>query len=517
MQRALYLKNYRNIGINKSEKLVLNDLVIKGKMGNLIIVVGANNCGKSNLLSGLIALRDNNITERDIPNNIDCKELNPKITLVSKDNNDDYSYRIDYNKNISIRYPSYNENDYINNKYEFINNIYYKKYNMNFIPQIIDYKESDISSFDLESKIDSIYDNLFLVNLFKNIKISIKEVIDNFNNESSFLIENKINKRLEKLSCEFNRLFFVDSTNYDFKIVLKDKVRFVIYNKENVLNLDYQSAGFKWFFNMYFNLLTNNNLNSGDIIIIDEPGYNLHALSQMKLRSFLKEFALRNDITIIIATNSPFLIDLDYLDELRIVSLENNCVKISNDFASVDASDPDSLHPIKNALMVNNHVLLDPDKTVVFVEGITDYNYLINFKKLLNIKDDLVFLPIRGVGDIRNKNVKQIQEDIINRLLKIKKHNAVLLVDGDGAGLSIKNVDNTLHNDLKVIALSDIDPKFKEIESLFDKEDLENLGLIRNGKIVKSSALSSIIKTFSYDYHFKEVTLNNFKKVLEFF
>ena len=55
MERVLEYEKYRNLGLKNKERLVLNKSLEKGKMGNLVIVVGANNSGKSNVLDGLLA------------------------------------------------------------------------------------------------------------------------------------------------------------------------------------------------------------------------------------------------------------------------------------------------------------------------------------------------------------------------------------------------------------------------------------------------------------------------------
>ncbi|MBQ3621206.1 hypothetical protein II941_00010 [bacterium] len=57
----------------------------------------------------------------------------------------------------------------------------------------------------------------------------------------------------------------------------------------------------------------------GDIIIMDEPGTNLHVKGQEELRDFLKKFSINSGITFAIATHTPFLVDLDYLDEIRLL------------------------------------------------------------------------------------------------------------------------------------------------------------------------------------------------------
>ena len=53
MERALFIEKYRNLGIEEPQRLVLNYSLKKGEMGNLVIVIGPNNSGKSNVLDAL--------------------------------------------------------------------------------------------------------------------------------------------------------------------------------------------------------------------------------------------------------------------------------------------------------------------------------------------------------------------------------------------------------------------------------------------------------------------------------
>ena len=159
----------------------------------------------------------------------------------------------------------------------------------------------------------------------------------------------------------FNKLYFIEDATYAFKIDLEsEKIFFSLFRGEQTISLDYQSTGFRWFFNLFFNLLNSTDLNPGDIIIMDEPATHLHVQGQKELRVFLKDFAIKNDITIVIATHSPFLIDLDYLDELRVIVNKENISSIENNFAAVNENDPDSLLPIKESLTVENHILVNP-------------------------------------------------------------------------------------------------------------------------------------------------------------
>ena len=238
---------------------------------------------------------------------------------------------------------------------------------------------------------------------------------------------------------------------------------------------------------------------------MDEPATHLHPKGQRELRQFLKEFAIRNDISIIIATHSPFLIDLDYLDELRIIENSDNITSITNNFAAVNTDDPDSLLPIKNSLTVENHVICNPDKKIIFVEGITDYNYLTAFKNKLK-KEELVFIPINGLGKSKEENLQ-----ISKCLIEIRKNDPILLVDGDNAGKIMESINE--NSELEVISLEKIQNySFKTIESLFSSEDMEKFGLK-----YKHASTSSLFKKkiLFNEESVSEETENNFKALFE--
>lgn len=619
MKRVLKIEKFRNIGLRKSEQLVLNQSMEKGKIGNLIVLVGANNSGKSNVLDALDALSMQEIENRDVTTlSYDVADHAPILTLSTYDNKEEYSYSIIYGKDyIEVTHPVLKEKtridtdqnninlcnvitsaiqryknspqvisdlesfrnsfenesaskkydaetslmelvDLLYEKYDNGRGDYYdryvwesvrgcgskliglagqnvasvltktsnqfkKEYGVKMIPSIVRYDEKVISNENLVVKHDGIENDYFFKKVLGAIDMSVSEVksvytmFKSTNTRgclSSF--QAKVNKKLKKVANDFNKLYYVDDGHYSFEMAFEsDNIYFSIMRNGEGMPLDYQSTGFRWFFNLYFNLLVNNELETGDIIIMDEPATNLHVQGQCELRKFLKEFAIKNDITIILATHSPFLIDLDYLDELRVVSIENNISSISNDFSTIDLDDPDSLKPVKNALTVSNYILTDPDKKVVFVEGITDYNYMIAFKKYFKI-DDVVFLPIKGVGNGKKEDIKQKQYEISKALLKIRKHGPILMVDGDKAGVAMKNNNNDV-SELDVFTLKDVDEKFKEIESLFTTDDLQELGLVdKSGKVVKHSGKSAVFKTYTDIANtVSQETIANFKKVFD--
>lgn len=396
-----------------------------------------------------------------------------------------------------------------------LNEKYCAKYGYNFIPSILTYKNNDISNNNLVSDYNNIASNNFFSALFNSIEFdfsTIKNAYETFRKQNNkgvlSQLGNKINKKLKSVSGKFNKLYFIEDASYSFRIDLESKgIFFSLFRGEQSISLDYQSTGFKWFFNLFFNLLNSTDLNPGDIIM-DEPATNLHVKGQRELRGFLKEVAIHNVISIVIATHSPFLIDLDYLDEIRVVVNKDNITSIENNFAAVNENDPDSLLPIKDSLTVENHILVNPEEKVVFVEGITDYNYLTAFKILFK-KEGITFLPINGVGKTKEECIK-----ITQRLMKIRKKDPILLVDNDKAGNCIKEV-NKDNKDFRIISLSEADEKFTTIESLFSVEDKGKFGLVdESGKLVKHASTSTIFKNhiLKNEDEVSEETKANFKK-----
>ena len=263
--------------------------------------------------------------------------------------------------------------------------------------------------------------------------------------------------------------------------------------------LSQQSTGFKWFFNLYFGLLSDKSLNDGDIVIMDEPTSGLSPFARKECSKMLRKHGEENGVTFVIVTHDTFWVDSDYLDDLRIVEKRREDLKgshIQNDFSRIESTNTDTLLSIKRAFCVDTHVFYPPEVRLVFVEGITDYNYLSTFKILrereTKEKLDITFLPIGGLGD------RGEQEMVLENLMKQCK-DPILLVDSDRAGKELKSIkEQKGYDSLHVVELDNIDNidsidySFKEIESLFDPRDLEKYGLSKE----KDKKLSVVSKAF---------------------
>ncbi|GAA7510138.1 hypothetical protein ckin130_07340 [Helicobacter pylori] len=287
-----------------------------------------------------------------------------------------------------------------------------------------------------------------------------------FENDTSFLfakgsfaeileynMQLKINSLITK---EFNKLLAIaeDSPqdSYQLKIRVRHNNKFYDYSKESTayeikleihdcrksdnqnepIILSQQSTGFQWAFNFMFGFLYNVgshfSLNKNIIYVMDEPATHLSVPARKEFRKFLKEYAHKNHVTFVLATHDPFLVDVDHLDEIRIVEKETEGSVIKNHFnypLNNAGKDSDALDKIKRSLGVGQHVFHNPQKhRIIFVEGITDYCYLSAFKLYFNkhnpqFKDNPIpftFLPISGL-----KNDSNAMKETIKKTLRVRQ------------------------------------------------------------------------------------------------
>jgi predicted ATP-dependent endonuclease of OLD family len=368
---------------------------------------------------------------------------------------------------------------FIEHKAEFL-----KKYSYELCPKIIFYQQKPVKQSDMLC--NPRYPTDFISRVLKAMGVNEKIMMeihkrsvesDDPNLRKQF--EETLNAEVEEtINKRFNDLYMCGKqAEYSFSFVFERREFGVeLRQGDKILNLDRQSTGFKWFFDFYFNFICAGQLKHGDVILMDEPGTNLHVSGIVELRKYLKEFAKAQGLTFVISTHSPFFIDRDYLDEVRIVTKDEKtgCAAISNKFTVIGETEMDTLDPILEALTVGRHILLDPKQRVVFVEGITDYNYLVAFKILLATKydrpeyDRLTFLPINGTK----------RSDLFEALLKIDG-DARLLVDGDAEGKDVAN--RAEGTGVEVMCLDDVHigrkTGFKTIEKLFTVEDRNKFGL----------------------------------------
>ena len=113
------------------------------------------------------------------------------------------------------------------------------------------------------------------------------------------------------------------------------------------IELEQRSAGLQYFFSFYLVFLVESvDAYQDSILLLDEPGMQLHATAQHHAVKFFERLAQENQI--MYSTHSPFMLDLDHLDQIRTVhESEDGTTKVS---ATEWPKDHDSLFPLEAAL-----------------------------------------------------------------------------------------------------------------------------------------------------------------------
>lgn len=246
--------------------------------------------------------------------------------------------------------------------------------------------------------------------LFELAMIDVEELINSSSFES-FIAE------LESTSNEItDQIFEYWSTNNNLEIEFKiESIHHPHQSPEKILDirvknrrhritlpLKNRSKGFNWFFSfiVWFSKIQDDK-NNNFILLLDEPGLNLHASAQADLLRFIND--LSDKYQVIYTTHSPFMVESNALHRVRTVYDSEEGSIISN---ATQEKDPDTLFPLQAALGYDIAQNLFVSKNNLLVEGPSDLNYLIYMSNLLEslnlvgLKDDITIVPVGGLDKV---------------------------------------------------------------------------------------------------------------------
>ncbi|WQZ25833.1 ATP-binding protein [Helicobacter pylori] len=407
--------------------------------------------------------------------------------------------------------------------------------------------------FNIEAK-GEYNDNVWQLEFFNDkssllFKVNFTEILENIAEILEYNMQLKMDSLIAK---EFNKLLAIyqndHQDNYQLKIRVRHNNKFLrekctayeiklkIHDcrksdNQKPIILSQQSTGFQWAFNFMFGFLynvgSNFSFNHNIIYVMDEPATHLSVPARKEFRKFLKEYAHKHNITFVLATHDPFLVDTDHLDEIRIVEKEEQGSVIKNGFSYDPREDAgnnsDALHQIKRSLGVSQNVFHNPQKhRIIFVEGITDYCYLSAFKLYFNkrkFKNDPIpftFLPISGLKEESNE-----MKETIQKLCELDNDPIVLIDDDrkDGSdpqkakSEQFKRANEEMHDPITILQLSSCDNRFKQIEDCFSANDKEEYA--KNKCMELAMAFKARLLYSEKDDVVSEETKNNFKKLFE--
>jgi predicted ATP-dependent endonuclease of OLD family len=143
------------------------------------------------------------------------------------------------------------------------------------------------------------------------------------------------------------------------------------------INFNRRSSGFKWFFSFLVAFSEFEFEERPIIILLDEPGLNLHAKAQNDFLKFIKE-RLADKHQVIYTTHSPFMIEPKNLHQVRLVEdFSERTNKIGSKITSkIFSTNFDTIFPLQSALGYDLAQNLFVGKHNLVVEGTSDFVYL---------------------------------------------------------------------------------------------------------------------------------------------
>ena len=177
------------------------------------------------------------------------------------------------------------------------------------------------------------------------------------------------------------------------------------------IELEGRSSGLQWFLSFYLVFLVeSNDAHKGAILLLDEPGPSLHPIAQRDLSVFFENLARTNQL--LYSTHSPFLVDPNHLDRVRVVYVDDQGATVVSANLRASESRPAesrSIYPVHAALGLTVSEILLQGCQPVIVEGPSDQIYLSAIKIYLvrhgriSPSRELLFMPggsRKGIGSL---------------------------------------------------------------------------------------------------------------------
>lgn len=170
-----------------------------------------------------------------------------------------------------------------------------------------------------------------------------------------------------------------------------------------------RSKGLIWFLSLWLELKAQDIEHNDLVLLLDEPDQHLHVKAQKDILKLINKLASDNKNKkgdqIFYATHSPYLIEVDYLNRIKLVlNIEKEGTKIEDIVTSkIDTEyKKDALQPVADAIGFNVSEFSPLNKKNVILEGISDYYYFLGMKKILSKTGNYAFVPGIGVRQINN-------------------------------------------------------------------------------------------------------------------
>ena len=173
------------------------------------------------------------------------------------------------------------------------------------------------------------------------------------------------------------------------------------------LPLKNRSKGFNWFFSflVWFKKIQEHS-HDNYVLLLDEPGLNLHASAQADLLAFIEHLA--QDYPIIYTTHSPFMLNQTAMERVRTVVETENGTQINE---LKDETDKKTLYPLQASMAYGlcqhlfeapkYYLLVETSAELVYLQSLSSYLQAQNYQGL---NPNISIMPVGGLSSISRFN-----------------------------------------------------------------------------------------------------------------
>jgi predicted ATP-dependent endonuclease of OLD family len=474
--KKVSIKNYRSI-------VEINSLYLQD---DLTTLVGANEHGKSNVLSSLLFIEPDSrfVLERDCRIDQDSNIHYPSIEYTLSLNEEEKAL-LDLRLDVLYTKPE-NENKQVE-KIAIPAEIIFVR-GLNELGEIIDVPQfadaeykNDVVAFiflifkgkviyfdEFEKKLISRLPHSELINRENQIvngllRLAGLEAVRDRLFEDSGKIRNLLDKSSSKLSEAIRKNWFQgQKDNLSIKLDINHQLQVLvidIVDKNAHTPFEARSRGFKWYLSFFLNYRAYSDGDLKDcLFLLDEPGLFLHPRGQKDLLNFFEAFSKHNQI--VYSTHSPFMINR--LKQRRVRVVEKN----EANGTSIDSKGfISNWRPVRTSLgLALSDSFYYADNTLL-VEGPEDKIYILCLLKLYaeqtNKNIDLNILSIMDTGGAS-------ELPPMARIIKSEERPLIILIDSDSEDEKAE-LDELFEDKNVVIEIKDFDKKATTIQDLLPK------------------------------------------------
>lgn len=220
-------------------------------------------------------------------------------------------------------------------------------------------------------------------------------------------VTNKLVDTTKKIRQKIREWSFPNLGEYDFYVHQSQTgvgVGFKGKNDSIIFPYNSASAGLRWLFNLLAAAMQQSSKLEPDMLLIDEPGNNLHPSFQKQLVAAFEEICKRTQLAY--STHSVFMLNPNRILDLRVITRENDVTLIDNK-PYVDA-----FRPIKQNLGINTflpYFVVERANKALFLEGTSDVVVWCGISQLMRLSNlpslDLQNIAVVSLLDPNDKRL----------------------------------------------------------------------------------------------------------------